>query len=306
MGEIKKIYLYNPVNNTKQIVNYDLLCGITGQSQGNLMSLKSKRKNITKIGCYIVDDEFTNKDLYNLMKKVKIKDEIWKDMEGFNGKYRISSYGRIMRIYEKSNKTKLMMPYTKKGKHKRWLVVKLAINGKSKEYAIHVLVANHFLENENDLPCVWHKNGNIQDNFAGNLKWVSRKFLGKKTAGRAKAMAVIKMDPETLEVLQEYESMAEAGRQNYLHRESIRLCVIGKSKTSGGFRWALKSDDYELEGWRRKMTQVRCNNCGLTMNEEDIEVNGQEEECCPNCKAVGKLMDLEGTEDDKDNESQNR
>lgn len=176
------------------------------------------------------------------MLKEKIKDEIWKDIEGSSGKYQISSSGRARRIY-KYKKT-LLMPYKRKNK---WLFLKININGKLKEIAVHKLVAKHFIENKYGLPCIYHKNENITDNFAGNLKWITRQDLGKLTAHKSSGIAVLKIDKDSGKILEEYENMAEAGRINYLHRETIRMCVRGKLKTAGGFKWIIDTGEY-LEG----------------------------------------------------------
>ena len=233
------IYLYNPINNTKNKIDYELLSGMTEIPIEHLRSYKSKNKKIGNINSYIIDDATTVKQRYQFMLKEKIKDEIWKDIEGTTGKYQISSSGRARRVCKYKNA--LLMPYKRKNK---WLCFKVTIDGKSKEIYAHVLVAKHFIENEKDLPCVYHKNENILDNFAGNLDWISRQALGKLTAHKSSAIAVLKIDKVSGEVLDEYESMAEAGRINYLHRETIRQCVRGKSKTAGGFKWAIDTEEY--------------------------------------------------------------
>ena len=50
-------------------------------------------------------------------------------------------------------------------------MVTLNKNGKSKTIGVHILVAKHFLENENNLPEVNHKDFNRQNNHVDNLEW---------------------------------------------------------------------------------------------------------------------------------------
>ena len=50
------------------------------------------------------------------------------------------------------------------------------------------------------------------------------------------------LDKNTGEVLDFYENIAEAGRENYLSRETIRQCVRGKQKTAGGFKWQIDKE----------------------------------------------------------------
>ena len=232
------IYLYDPVSNTKKETTYEALIAITGKTKNNLMSHKSKRRKISCLNRYLIDEKFTKKDRYQLMCSQKLTYEIWKNISRSNGRYQVSNYGRIRRVC-KNGKTKLLMPYIR---HNKWLHVKVNIDGLVKEYAVHRLVAEEFIENEHCHPNTYHKNDDIYDNHADNLGWVDKKTLGKKTGHKSKSIPVLKLDPATGEVLDEYSSMAEAGRHNYLHRETIRLCVIGKLKTAGGFKWSIDTE----------------------------------------------------------------
>lgn len=230
---VKQLYLYDPISNTKKKVDYKLLCGITGKKKNNLMSYKCKERPI--LGCYIIDDSTSKETLYRYMCSTTIKDEIWKDIEDSKGKYQISSYGRVRRVCK--TKCRLLTPFIRKGK---WLHVKVTINNKSKDIAIHKLVAKHYMVDDIVHGNIWHKNGNIYDNYFDNLEDISREELGKRTGAKSKSMPVLKLDPVTNEVLDEYSSMAEAGRHNYLHRETIRMCVRGRLKTAGGYKWRLE------------------------------------------------------------------
>jgi hypothetical protein len=140
------------------------------------------------------------------------------------------------------------MPYKKNHCKSDWLFIKITRNSKLREWPIHRLVAEYYIPNEKNLPCVRHKNENITDNFAGNLEWVSHETLGKATAHKALGLPVLKIDVKTGHVLFEYKNMAEAGRDNYLHRETIRQVVRGIRKTAGGFYWRLANeDDFDYE-----------------------------------------------------------
>ena len=53
-------------------------------------------------------------------------------------------------------------------------IVRLMINGKSKGFSVHRLVAQAFLKNPNNLPIVNHKDGNKLNNKVNNLEWVTQ------------------------------------------------------------------------------------------------------------------------------------
>ena len=222
--------LFDPINQTKIPVTYDKVVGITGKKQGDLASLKSKGKRIENINCYLLDDDVCINRIREIINSAVIEEkEIWKLISGTKDYY-ISNLGRI------KHKDRIMIKYPKKGK-KHCVKIK---TDKLREVFVHKIVANSFLELEGNV--VYHKDGNIYNNRAENLDNIDKRLLGKKTGGLSKSIPVIKINPNTNERLEEYESMAEAGRENYIHRETIRLCIRGKLKTAGGFKWIIDKE----------------------------------------------------------------
>jgi hypothetical protein len=92
--------------------------------------------------------------------------ENWKDIEGFEGIYQVSSLGNI-RNYKKQILTPVK---TDDG----YLRVHLRKTGVSKNLRVHRIVANHFIENPENKPEVNHINGNKTDNRVENLEWVTK------------------------------------------------------------------------------------------------------------------------------------
>jgi len=239
---MEKLYLFNPISGYKTETNYKLISGITGKSIENLASYKCKKRKIVNINSYIIDDSFSKKDLRKLMDNEVIENEIWKDIINSNG-YQISDYARVRRIFS-NGRTRLLTPFLKKKTKGKGFVIKINLDGKTREHKTNRLVAEHFIENEKSLDIVFHKNRNIYDDYANNLEWITREELGKRTGNLSTGIAVLKIDTETGEVIDEYTNMADAGRKNYLCREAIRLCIIGESKTSGGFKWIKDTENF--------------------------------------------------------------
>ena len=95
---------------------------------------------------------------------IKMGMEKFKDIEGYEGLYQVTSWGRIFSI----KKNKFLSPeVTSKG----YLRVDL-FNGKGekKHCKVHRLVADAFIPNENNKPQINHKDGNKQNNSITNLE----------------------------------------------------------------------------------------------------------------------------------------
>lgn len=93
--------------------------------------------------------------------------EIWKTVEGTDGKLEVSSMGRV-----KSNMRDgriLKTQIDKKGYHR----LSVTINGVKHSYKLHRMVASAFLPNPDMLPQVNHIDGNKDNNAVDNLEWIS-------------------------------------------------------------------------------------------------------------------------------------
>lgn len=99
--------------------------------------------------------------------------EIWKDIKGYEGEYKISSHGRVY-SYPKPRILKCAILKPRYIKGKRYMYVSLFKNKKGKNHYIHRLVALHFIKYNASL-CVNHKDGNIHNNNVNNLELLSDK-----------------------------------------------------------------------------------------------------------------------------------
>lgn len=102
--------------------------------------------------------------------------EQWKDVVGYEGLYEVSNLGRVRSVdrqikYKDSYRTvkgiyiqQLYEPYGH-------LFVRLCKEGKKKQMYVHRLVAQAFIPNPDNLPCINHKNEIPDDNRVENLEW---------------------------------------------------------------------------------------------------------------------------------------
>ena len=110
-------------------------------------------------------------------------DEIFKDVEGFNGNLKISNYGRAwenekITFSGKNHRIKKVIPariLKLQDNGVGYLQVVTKINGKLFRKYIHRLVALYFCENTENKPFVNHKDENPKNNKHTNLEWVTHK-----------------------------------------------------------------------------------------------------------------------------------
>lgn len=166
--------------------------------------------------------------------------EIWKDVIGYEGKYKVSNYGRVFSIY--SNK------YLAQTKVNRgYLRVQLWKNNCGKAEYVHRLVARHFLDNPDNLPQVNHKDENKENNYVENLEWCSNEYNNAYGDKRKRQGETLKQNGKnshkvaqyTLddEYIATYRSMAEAERLNNMAHGSIGAMYRKGYSQAGGYHW---------------------------------------------------------------------
>ena len=96
-------------------------------------------------------------------------EEVWKDVVGYEGLYRVSNYGEIWSCYV----NKMLSPSKTKDGYK---ICVLRKNKKTKSMLVHRAVATAFLPNPDNLPIVNHKDENKLNNFVDNLEWCTYSY----------------------------------------------------------------------------------------------------------------------------------
>ena len=154
--------------------------------------------------------------------------EIWKDIEGYEGLYKVSNLGRVKSLnYRHTCKEEILSPH-KAGDTGKYLKVGLWKNGNYEQMLIHRLVAIAFIPNPKNKPEVDHIDGNKHNNRVSNLRWVTS--IENKNNGVSKKVLCV----ETGKV---YESTMEAERKTGTNNANISACCRGKLKTTGGYHW---------------------------------------------------------------------
>lgn len=94
-------------------------------------------------------------------------EEIWKDIAGYEGLYKVSNKGRVYNL-----KFERFMGHISN----KYMCVRLGKYGKQKNYKVHRLVAQAFIPNPDNLPFINHKDENKLNNCVDNLEWCTREY----------------------------------------------------------------------------------------------------------------------------------
>ena len=180
-------------------------------------------------------------------------EEIWKDIEGYEGTYQVSNLGRVRSLDRYTEQ-----PCVKGGTHERlrkgcilkqrqsrrgYKTIHLYNQADHKKhlYYVHRLVAFAFVPGYSEDKEVNHKDEVITNNHADNLEWITQiENLRYGTRGQRvnknRLKSVQQYDTEG-NLIATFKSMSDAERETGIFRRSIRLCCQGKTKTAGGYRW---------------------------------------------------------------------
>ena len=174
------------------------------------------------------------------------KKEYFKHIEGYEGRYMVSTFGNI---YSLISGKELAAVKEKSGYLRVGLVDS---KGNYKRFLVHRLVAQAFLPNEDNLPQVNHKDEIITNCRVDNLEWCSVQYNTKYSLYQ-REREVAQIDVNTNEVVNTFKSLSEAARESGIGQGNISKCCKGLINQAGGFRWEYTKAYDPLEQTKREV-----------------------------------------------------
>ena len=178
--------------------------------------------------------------------------EEWKDIKGYEGLYQVSNKGRVRSLKH----DKMIKPI----QHSNgYLFVNLHKDGSRIHTSIHRLVANAFIPNPDNKPCVGHKNTIKTDNSIDNLEWCTylennnhpitryRRSKTKKGIPPSKNTMdalIKKMSKKVYQYtidgifLKSWNSVREASKNVGTFESNISFCCKHSNRTCKGYKWS--------------------------------------------------------------------
>lgn len=164
--------------------------------------------------------------------------EEWRPVVGYEGRYEVSSLGRVRRV-------KIIFPSKKKHGYMQVSLVDKA--GVRRSLRLHRIVAEAFIPNPEGKPQVNHRDENPENNRADNLEWATAaentNYGGRTERAAAKngsKTPILQIEPGTFKIIAEYPGQSAAARATGISLASINACLRGKQRRAGGYLWGYK------------------------------------------------------------------
>lgn len=163
----------------------------------------------------------------------------WKPVKGYEGLYLVSDEGEILSLektvktwYRTAKRKQKVLKQGTRGKGNLFYKFVVLSDGKrSEKKSVHRIVAEAFIENEDNLPEVNHKDRNTFNNRVENLEWCTKQY----NMGYSHNKKVKQIDNGV--IIAEFNSVNDASRATGIGRRSISNTLNGWSQKAGGFTW---------------------------------------------------------------------
>lgn len=222
---------------------------------------------------------------------MKSEKEIWKPVVGLENRYMISSLGRVKRLaYDVTDSMgrhthhhdKLMK--VRIGSRTGYPQVNLWVGEKNKPFSIHRLIAEAFIPNPNNYPCVNHIDEDRSNSVLGNLEWCTYEYnCTYGTARKKRRESLIrfynehpdfkitvkkrgndfKVNQYSLDgkLLKTFDGGLPEIKKIFGRNASVCSCVLHKNNSAYGYVWRYEGDPFSYSpkksGPRRRVSVLQ-------------------------------------------------
>ena len=165
--------------------------------------------------------------------------EIWKEVNGYEGLYKISNLGNLFSVRRNRNLTPSISDYVRNT---------LVKDGKNKSLFIHKLVAIAFVENKENKQQVNHIDGNKLNNNCLNLEWCTRsenQIHAYRTGLQKQVLKDIHPFIKNISIYLGGVLIVKGSKRHVCRfmkfdRKSLNQYIKGKQKTLYGLKYEIK------------------------------------------------------------------
>jgi len=189
-----------------------------------------------------------------------MEEEIWKDVKGYEGFYKVSNMGRVKslerevlysngRIHKYGER--ILSTFTNK---KGYITVCLCKNGVCKVKRLHQVVLSAFYDRPQGMDSINHKDENKANNRLDNLEYCTSEYnlnygtraerISRKQINDKNRSTKVCQYTKEGQLVSIYPSIKEAMRQTGADVRRISACCNGYRKTEKGFVWTYFKDDF--------------------------------------------------------------
>lgn len=188
------------------------------------------------------------------------REELWKDVVGYEGYYQVSNSGRVRSV------DRLVKGCYGSLQHRKSVILSAAINtagyysvvltknARGRMYRVHRLVAEAFLPNPKNLPVVNHKDEDKLNNSTENLEWCTYSYNTTYNKSMQKRITTRNLNNShgcekrvyqyntNLQLVKVWKSLMEVSRELQLPWGNIAKCCNGVKyrHTAYGYKWSYK------------------------------------------------------------------
>lgn len=230
--------------------------------------------------------------------------EVWKDIVGYEGCYKVSNYGNVKSVARKRMCNGVIMPIKERNialvdRGSGYLAACLYKDGKKKLKSVHRIVAEAFIPNPGNRKCIDHIDGSRNNNFYLNLRWcnykennnnpitLERNRKASVTRGIKRGKAVFQYNMNG-EFLKEWANSNQAGNFLGIAPYGIIKCCKGEYRQFRGYRWSFnrQKDLNELPANHKFVKVAKLDKCGNILAVYNSIKEAAE------CTANGRVQDI--------------